>query len=469
MRNFILLFVSCSSYPPEVNDALKLTGDNKAGYKNLLNYYKKIDNKKYEAACFLLSNMPYQISTNKVLLDSSYLEYFLFLDSIYDENFANLSLKDQLEYKSKSIDSVRYLLADKYKQLPKPFIQKGEPDILSVTPNFLKDQIDYAFEEWQSSPFLKDISFDDFKEFVLPYRTTDESVLYNRMQLKRILENRVPINDTTNLRLAVEYYKVYIDRCRWLNYYIEKTLHLGLYDIFLPKFKMDCHNLATWTSNYFRALGIPVVYEYTPQWPDKPRRHFWCVTPDSTGILQPYSPPENNLGEDWEESLKYVGKVYRRTFEAQKQTPYFLKRKTECIPHEFNSPNLKDETFRYHQTVTLRLPFSKVTSNKYAYLCFFTINGINPVAWGEINKKSNEVVFEQVPLNMLFFPAYYENDILKPFSTPFILKTTIVIDYIAQPRSSNLNKNIVDLSVHNDLLLFTDDKRKAPKILLIIH
>lgn len=81
---------------------------------------------------------------------------------------------------------------------------------------------------------------------------------------------------------------------------------------------MDCHNLAAITCNIFRACGIPVVYEFTPQWTDKDSRHYWCSSPDSTLTFHPYTPPYNNLGEDWELSLKYASKVYRMTFGAQK-------------------------------------------------------------------------------------------------------------------------------------------------------
>ena len=460
----VVLFNSCSEYPIEVSRALELSGKNEEAYRNLLDYYKRTDNRKYKAACFLLSNMPYHKSNSKVLLDSAYFNYFRLIDSIYYSNFASLSPDDQLKYKPKNLDSIRISLAEKYKQLPKPIIQKGESDIKSVSPDFIRSNIENAFESWGNSPFLKNMSFEEFKEFVLPYRTTDECLQCNRSQLKNILEHRIPIiNDENNIKLSIEYFKAYIDKCRWLNYYIDKSSHLGMFDILLSKFKMDCHNLATWTTNYFRALGIPTVYEFTPQLPENDRRHFWCVSPDSNHLYQPYSPPENNLGEDWEESLKYVGKVYRKTFQLQKNSPYFLINENEMVPDCFNVPNLQDVSFRYHKTVTLRLPINFSSENNFAYLCFFTRNGFNPVAWGKIDKTKNEIVFEQVPLNTLFFPAYYDSEELIQFSEPFILKTNGEIDYIPEPRSSNENKNIVDLSVKDNYIFYTNKKKIEPE------
>ena len=93
---------------------------------------------------------------------------------------------------------------------------------------------------------------------------------------------------------------------------------------------MDCHNMTTWSSDILRACGVATVYEYTPQWTDRDRKHFWCVSPDSTGIFQPYTAPDNNIREDWESDIKYAGKVYT-TFPKNKNTPrlpmYVYKRK----------------------------------------------------------------------------------------------------------------------------------------------
>ena len=195
---------------------------------------------------------------------------------------------------------------------------------------------------------------------------------------------------------------------------------------------MNCHMITSWTTNIMRSNGIPTVYEYTPQWTDRARRHFWCATPDSLGILRPYTPPKNNLMEDWESDLKYAGKVYRKTFGANKQTPYFLHSKGEYIPDEFSTPLLLDQTKRYHKTGTLELDFPVETGNKLAYLCAFRRNdgnGLYPVAWGIINTKQRKVVFEQVPDSIVFFPAYYEGEELIPLGNPVMLRNDSVISY----------------------------------------
>ena len=173
---------------------------------------------------------------------------------------------------------------------------------------------------------------------------------------------------------------------------------------------MDCHNLAAITCNIFRACGIPVVYEFTPQWTDKDSRHYWCSSPDSTLTFHPYTPPYNNLGEDWELSLKYASKVYRMTFGAQKDTPYFLKAEEEEIPAVFNKATIMDVTPNYHVCTDISLPTPPIKGNNLAYLSLFNTQGLNPVAWGSIDSIKQIVHYHKVPINTLFFPTYIDNN-----------------------------------------------------------
>ena len=48
-------------------------------------------------------------------------------------------------------------------------------DIDTLTEAFLKENIDLAFDSWQK-PWAKDVSFQDFCKYVLPYRNLDEEL-----------------------------------------------------------------------------------------------------------------------------------------------------------------------------------------------------------------------------------------------------------------------------------------------------
>lgn len=49
---------------------------------------------------------------------------------------------------------------------------------------FLIDNIESAFNEWRNNPLLVNLSFDDFKEAILPYRTGNEHLPFTKTALK---------------------------------------------------------------------------------------------------------------------------------------------------------------------------------------------------------------------------------------------------------------------------------------------
>lgn len=419
---FIMFFCWACSSPPEVRKALKLAGENKKELEKVLAYYQDKDRLRYEAACFLIANMPYHKSDFQLQIDSAYWDFFRYVDSVYENLFGGMKLPEIKNYSRWTFDSLRSEIGKYYDRLPECRQMPGCSDVETVTADFLIDNIEEAFKVWETSPLLKGMAFSEFKEIILPYRTAGEPLLCKRSELRELLLHQIDREGMENIYKPLEWYKVYMAKQKWLNGKAWFKRRTALFDLRLPQFKMDCHNLAAWTCNYFRACGIPVAYEYTEQWPDKDARHFWCASPDSCGVWQPYTPPYNNLREDWDIRLKYAGKVYRRCFGICKDAPYFLKNEREYVPKPFDTPLLEDVTDRYHRTVTLRLPYDKKSENYLAYLCFFSTRGLHPVAWGKVNRKEKEVVFEQVPVGMLFFPVYYEEGELENFGYPFLIK-----------------------------------------------
>lgn len=405
------LLFSCGRYPSEVEKALSLAGDNEENLIAVLEHYRGKDELKYDAACFLIANMPYHESPALINISPAYSNYFEKVDSIF-----------QVYPDAREDDSVKQMLANNYSALPLPVEEQGKRDVEMLTKEFLIHNIDAAFKEWKASPLLAGFSFDQFKEMILPYRSANEAYFGNKSDLRKMMYDKLSQDGMENIRKPIELYKKYVRKQKEMNKYISSSAHIGTYDLFIPAFKMDCHNLAAITCNIFRACGMPVVYEFTPQWTDKDTRHYWCSSPDSNCIFRPYTPPYNNLGEDWELNLKYAGKVYRMTFEVQKNSPYFLKAEEEIIPTVFRHASIMDVTPDYHVCREIVLPAPPVETNKLAYLSFFNSRGLNPVAWGCIDYKKRMVRYQNVPINMLFFPTYIsdEGDLVE-FNKPFIL------------------------------------------------
>lgn len=249
----LILCCACHPYPKEVEQALTLSGKNKEELIKVLEYYKGKDELKFAAACFLISNMPYHKSKTQQILPSYYFRHFNKIDSIC-----------RVDSGATKNDSLKRQLAHTFDSTPPPSEVSAKTDIEILTSTYLIDNIECAFDEWKRSPLLSTLSFDEFKEWVLPYRTVDESIVDNKRLLKSVIYDRIALNGMDDIRKPIDCYQKYVRLQKTMNAYITSKHHVGLFDPFIPAFKMDCHNLAARTCNYFRACGIPVVYEFTP-------------------------------------------------------------------------------------------------------------------------------------------------------------------------------------------------------------
>lgn len=408
----------------------------------------------YQAAHFLYANQPFHTSKPCNYTPSTTL-FFQQIDSIYWSWFHDKSLTEIQRFRSARHEPLRYQLAARYQAIEQPQEPFHIPDSCLLSSDFMAEHVRQAVWLWHHSPYASKLDFDTFSEFLLPYRTTDEDPRHQAAVIKHRMQCYMA-GDSLSVNEVIEHFKTYVLSMRWLTSRVRPTTHSGPYDLLLPKFSYDCHHIATITTQLLRQLGIPAVYEFTPLWQDRPRPHYWCAVLDSAGIARPFTPPDNNLMEDWESNLQYAGKVYRRTFAAQAESPYFLAKNQEFIPALFNTPFISDQTQRYHQTVSLELPFTAQTKNKIAYLCFFDRNnkGLSPIAWGTVNARKGKVQFQQVPLNILFFPAYYEEEELIPFGKPFLLEGTDV-SWLPQPHTlpeaSAYQEPLLQLSATHEL------------------
>lgn len=146
---------SCSPYPQEVCHALKLADGNVSELEKVLEYYRGRDAQKYEAACFLIANMPYNSSRREITLSGLHESYFAAADSLFQLYFGEMSAAQIKKKKFRIPDSVRNMLAARYARIPLPAYAEGKKDIECITSDFLVDNIESAFDVWHSSPLAE--------------------------------------------------------------------------------------------------------------------------------------------------------------------------------------------------------------------------------------------------------------------------------------------------------------------------
>ena len=156
---FLLLFSGCATKVDRLEYALEFAGENRRELEKVLEYYSD-DSLKFRAACFLIENMPRWYAYDGWQLDT--------LEVLMRKDREGILSKD---------DKMRWNSFD-YHALNKIYDSKV------ITSEYLIENIDLAFQEWQKRPWNKSLSFDDFCDLILPYRIGNERLsdwrsLYN--------------------------------------------------------------------------------------------------------------------------------------------------------------------------------------------------------------------------------------------------------------------------------------------------
>ncbi|MFR7877647.1 MAG: hypothetical protein ACLU4J_15270, partial [Butyricimonas paravirosa] len=85
------LVLACTRYPAGVEETLSQAGRNRDELEKVLRHYREHpeDSLKYQAACFLIDNMKWHLSTERAVFpDSSLFEWHTRFDSLYTNMMA---------------------------------------------------------------------------------------------------------------------------------------------------------------------------------------------------------------------------------------------------------------------------------------------------------------------------------------------------------------------------------------------
>lgn len=163
----IAIFCSCNRYPDRVEDALKLAGENREELECVLDHFKN-DTLKYQAACFLIANMPYRFTFEGRATEAENTAYLEMADYPKEQraNIYRNRVKD-INYSSARISF----------------------DLLSLKADFLIKAINDACNIWRESPWSKEYGLALFFDYVLPYRLLNEPVSDWREAVKKNFPN----------------------------------------------------------------------------------------------------------------------------------------------------------------------------------------------------------------------------------------------------------------------------------------
>lgn len=235
------LILACTRYPAGVEETLSQAGRNRGELKKVLNHYLEHpeDSLKYQAACFLIDNMKWHLSTEQAVFpDSSLFEWHTRFDSLYTNMM--LGIPDSSLHTDRNRERYwqhSYVARQVASVFPPdtPTIVKGTfPDPRCISSAFLISHIENAFRAWHTSPYASYLTFEQFKEMILPYRAVTGYPFYeNGQRLNDMFRKHLDQSDEKTYAKIINRYNLYKNGIHQMFPYYRQIQHVGTYDMFI--------------------------------------------------------------------------------------------------------------------------------------------------------------------------------------------------------------------------------------------
>ncbi len=441
-----LIMVSChtKNTPASVEEAINKAGSNSVELEKTIKHYsqKEEDSLKLKATYFLISNMGgHSYYQTKIVDTSNHQVDFNVLK--YPDYKTMVAAWDSVEREIGPIDFTKDTIVY---------------DIESITFEFLTENIDLAFEAWQK-PWARFLSFDEFCNYILPYRSSGEPLdFWRRAFSKRYAWVQDSIKDD----------KSTLEAAYWINNEIKSWFKFDpifyrhptdlSYHQMLDYKKGRCEDMTNLAIFAMRSQGIPVVSDYTPAWPNTGNNHAWnaILTKDRKVII--FMGGGSNPGE-YELGNKKA-KVYRKMFASQDNSLAKIKPEYEKVPGWLRRSTYIDVTKDYIPVLSpeIELLYEKPDSVNFAYLAVFNSGDWKAIHWGKI--KNKKAIFQDMGGDIVYLPTYYKDKKLLPANEAFILEMDGNIKYL---NADTLHKTKIKLysTTKRAIVKTTDEIRIA--------
>lgn len=409
------LLISCNNATTRLEYSLQNAGSNRIELEKVINHYSGNvkDSLKLKAAIFLIENMVGHYTLVGKDIDK-YREYCdkalqngYIKQEINTEGIVTQEYFDSVSYFSKKIFDIliSHSLNDKNNS------SKVE-DIRTLTADYIIKHIDASFRIKDESPWLQDIDFNYFLEYILPYRIENEyaDLWRDSIILPESYYNLITYYEDINHNIMQT--GLFLDMLKEPDFdrnFIRQFLNID--------FNTSCYEAHISSVFKLRSMGIPASLDFTPAHPNRNGRHYWCA------ILSPnIRDGSRNLFQHYS-----AAKIYRYTYSRQIQVQ---KNETEYIPTLFRTPFIKDVTDEYLRATDLIVPIERKPSYEpiYSYLCVFNNRQWEPIAITSYSKTN--IRFPKMGRNVLYLPIYYRGKLKHSLNYPFTVDNTGNIKYL---------------------------------------
>lgn len=433
----LMILVSCADSERRlVHHTLDQAGAHKSELVRALSYYdQEKDSLKRKAMLFLIEHMYAHHSYHNDQMDLIN-RAFSVVDTILTRQ-TNTGMSRYVDFSlfSSVIDSI---------SREKGRTRKGELEIQwdsqTVTANFLIQNVEFAYRAWKTNPWARNIDFNTFCEYVLPYRLENEHIeswrpqFYNEYSRKagkfrNITDVKSASRLATSLRTQRSIESVYPYS---MDISAVNLLRMG-----------RCYDIGRYRVMVLRSVGIPATLDYVPHWGNYSGEHgvVRIVTLNQQRLLENSNTTENistlfesssflqgkKLGiadKDLPQGVevqysKTIPKVYRHTWSVQPDRKQILDtaEKDELIPNYRIC--IKDVTNEYVTCSDVRISMDE-PKHRVGYLCVSERGEWIPVITSAIDA-NGQILFRDMGKNIMYLPTVYENKRMRPAGKPFYL------------------------------------------------
>lgn len=415
------LVCSCGGRDRQVEEALSLSGNNRNELEAVLKHYEG-DGRKLEAARFLIGNMPGSYGANPIVEQDCSAFY-----EAYDSLGQKYGYRVGTEW-GKQVDSLWKDFSNRHRVR-----QELNYDITRMKAEDLIREIDLAFRAWVENVHSRNCSFEDFCEYILPYRRQNGLLIDNaRREFNKRHQGKYFVKEGKDWQQEIDS----------LLYEYKYLTHSGFWGTKIPIWnaatleKMRhglCAQRCWYNSLLLSSLGIPVAIDFVPAWGNRNNSHTWnvvLINGESHAFEAfwdndrwKYKRIYNNRNDDELWGRFRLPKVYRYTYSNHIEGPLAdVEVDKADIPELFRSVKKVDVSSEYFETadVTVELTGEAPQGVKYAYLAVFGYQDWHPVQWGKV--ENGRAVFREMGKDMVYLPVYYKRGGLLPAAEPFRLR-----------------------------------------------
>jgi len=367
-------------------------------FKLALKYFEeKGDSLQIKALHFLLDNVDIHYSQTYYWQDSLKTRFPFNEQEYADYNSSKVALKSLIE---------------KQKLVPIP---ENIPDKKYLNHTMLIEIIENGFELWKK-PWNKQLSFDDFCDYLLAYRVQNEPLedWYESYQ-KRFsnLAKTTPFDicNSVNGNLKQWFFSSFAFEDK-----ISAQYRLSPSQMLFRK-QGDCLDMCSLSVYVMRSLGLACSIDFTPSWATSSYSHAWCSFIDQENEHRPFE-GVTGFASDFV-VYREPSKVFRVTYRKQPNSLPFILNTNEIPPGHLRQTNIIDVTDKYWRTTSITCKLHTLPHNQISYISVFNSLSWRPVDWGKVN--NHEAKFKNISVGAIYLPMNYENQKLIPAGYPVLV------------------------------------------------